>query len=263
MDGRHELRLVYQVQGSRDVVAVYERVDKVVIPGGWRAMLRRIGPLRSAYYLILAMRDAFVESPERVKSGLELEFERGPDPWQYETEKGQRRLRHAAETLDSVRRGARFGAALEIGCAEGAFTAMLAPRCDSVLAVDSSPLALDRARARTGWDGRVRFQRWDLRQDPLPGIFDLIVLTSVLEYFGNPGSLRAACAKVIAGLNPGGLLLVGNMRQNEVSEDAWWGRVLIRGGKWIDRYMAGQPGLEVITTTVTDSYIESLLRKVK
>ena len=41
-----------------------------------------------------------------------------------------------ARMVDSVRGGKRFRNALEIGCAEGAFTELLADRCHSLLAVD-------------------------------------------------------------------------------------------------------------------------------
>ena len=57
-------------------------------------------------------------------------------------------------------------ATLEIGCSIGVFTAMLAPRCDSLLAVDFSPTALERARrAAAGQDAVELRQRRAARGD--------------------------------------------------------------------------------------------------
>jgi len=69
-------------------------------------------------------------------------------PWDYASPREQARFHHAAELLDVVRGNTCFRKALEVGCAEGAFTEFLAPRCESLLAVDVSAAALERALTR-------------------------------------------------------------------------------------------------------------------
>lgn len=76
-----------------------------------------------------------------------------------------------------------FGRALEIGCGEGLFTQMLAPRCQSLLAVDISSRAVRRAQIRlSNYPGVL------IRAMPLPvgypdGPFDLVVASDVLYYW--------------------------------------------------------------------------------
>ncbi len=77
------------------------------------------------------------------------------------------RLIRAAQLLDSVSQGRRFRSAIEIGCAEGTFTELLAERCEELIAVDFVPLVVERARRRRDWGGRVKFRQFDLMRDAL------------------------------------------------------------------------------------------------
>jgi len=165
-----------------------------------------------------------------------------------------------AEMLALASRAGRLGQVLEVGCAEGAFTEILAPRCESLLAVDLSPVAVARASQRCHWNQRVRFATWDLRTDPLPGTFDVIVVTGVLEYLARPAVLRVARDKLVAGLHPDGHLLVMSTRASEVVEQCWWGRRL-RRGRWINAHVAEHPALERLAEACSDWYIISLFRK--
>jgi len=228
---------------------------------GLRRVLRRVNFLRSGWGLTLALKH-FVLDNERSRADFDREFTRCEDPWGYDTPEGQKRLRRAIGMLDAARGAQRFPQALEIGCAEGAFTELLAANCDSLLAVDISPVALQRSRERCAWPERIRFAQWDLRRDPLPGIFDLVVVMSVLEYYGRPSDLRAAREKLVEGVNPGGYLLVGNVRQSELFETTWWGRRLIRGGKWISEFVAEHPALKLVERVAEDYYVLALFRKV-
>ncbi len=203
-----------------------------------------------------------MDSPTRNRAAVSRDFERVRDPWNYASPREQRRLRLQAELLDSVRGGSLFREALEIGCAEGAFTEVLAPKCLSLLAVDLSPVALARARERCASCEHVQFLQWDLRRDPVPGQFDLIVATHVLDYIGRPAALKAIRAKLVDGLRPRGILLIGNVRQGEVLERASWARYLVRGGKWIDAFMADHDRVRVVATRSDDRYIETVLQKI-
>jgi 2-polyprenyl-3-methyl-5-hydroxy-6-metoxy-1,4-benzoquinol methylase len=212
-----------------------------------RRLLARVGFLRSGYYLLLSIREAVMDSPARGQAELNHEFEPREDPWDYATVSYQGdRIRSELAALDSVRGTARFGKALEVGCAEGAFTEMLAPRCESLLAVDISSIALARARRRLRTEERVRFAEWDLRVDPIPDTYDLIVMIHALEYIRNPLYVRRARSKLVNSLLPGGYFLVGTMKVAEIYEDAWWGRYLLRSGKRINDLFSGHPALKVI-----------------
>lgn len=142
---------------------------------------------------------------------MERVFSRRPDPFAYETSPYETaRFKAMAGCLG----GRRYGAALEVGCAEGAFTAVLAERAGRVTAIDISPAALGRARARLR--GRpVRFVESDARDwSPGPGErFDLIVLGDVLYYLDKPlvrGEFEALFGRVRSWLAPGGRLILAH-----------------------------------------------------
>jgi SAM-dependent methyltransferase len=212
-----------------------------------RHLLARVGFLRSAYYLLLAVDEACRDSPARARVELEREFEPRRDPWNYETVSCQRdRIRGELGMLDAVRATPRFANALEVGCAEGLFTESLAPRCDSLLALDISPTALARARLRLAGKENVRLAEWDLRTGSLVDTYDLIVIVHALEYIRNPIMVRKARTKLVNSLRPGGYLLVGAMKVAEIYENAWWGRYFLRSGRRINNFFARHPKLEVI-----------------
>ena len=131
-----------------------------------------------------------IRDPYRQVDTFDSEYATAPDPWGYTTNVRERE-RHllAVRMLESVRPEGGFGRVLEIGCAEGAFTDMLAPLCHSLVAVDFSEIALERARKRRSWTDRVTFRRWDLRADAIPGHFDMIVIMDVLGYIRRPGTV--------------------------------------------------------------------------
>jgi SAM-dependent methyltransferase len=169
--------------------------------------------------------------------------------------------------LDSVRGGKRFRSALEIGCAEGIFTEMLIERCDFLVAVDISSVALERARQRCQPGAHIRFCELDIREDSLPGTFDLIVAVHVLEYIRSPFSLRRIRRKLVDSLRSGGYLLVANVRNDEFIESTRWGQYLLRGGKNITAFIGRHPALRVLDKTVLElddcSSIEMLCRKIR
>jgi SAM-dependent methyltransferase len=121
-------------------------------------------------------------------------FDTNPDEaWKFES------------TLDVCGAGP-FGSALELGCAVGTFTELLAPRCESVLAVDISPTAIERATQRLGHLPNVTCEVRALPADLPSGPFDLIVASDVLYYWPMVDLLRAAPA-LAGALAPGGALV--------------------------------------------------------
>src|SRR5205823_10803778 len=132
------------------------------------------GPLSDSYHLARELWWMALDTPARARARFEREFAARPDPWDYAGPLAGERHAHALGLLDAAGLLA-VDRALEVGCAEGHFSALLAPRCRALLAVDVSTLAIDRARARCHSATGVRFAEWDLRRDPVPARFDLVV----------------------------------------------------------------------------------------
>ena len=233
-----------------------------------RAHLRRVGALDSAWHLVIELGVLAGHMLSRERATYERRFSRRSDPWDYAGAAARHRHRDALALLDSVlgsKRSGRFEAALEIGCAEGAFTEALSARCRSLLAVDFAPTALARARRRCAWPGHVSFAEWELKRDVPPaewGAFDLVVVMDVLEEGFGPLALRSARDRLVDALRPGGALLVGNSRQSPVFETSAWGKALIRGGRNINSFFEAHAGLTLRAQRLADGYVLTLLERV-
>jgi SAM-dependent methyltransferase len=130
-----------------------------------------------------------------------------PDPWDYETSPyEQAKYRR---TLAALPR--RTGRTLELGCSVGVFTALLAPRCESLQAVDFSPTALAHARRRLEGIENVELAERHLPERMPEGPFETIVCAEIL-YYWSPALVRKGLAKMEAALAPGGTLLAVHWR---------------------------------------------------
>jgi SAM-dependent methyltransferase len=105
----------------------------------------------------------------------------------------------------------RYSAAFEPGCSIGVLTAMLAPRCDRLLACDVIPDAVASARTRTAGLPGVRVERRAVPGEWPPHSFDLIVLSELLYYFDD-ADLDQVLRLGIGALRPGGHLLAVHWR---------------------------------------------------
>jgi len=225
-----------------------------------RKALGRIPVARSGWTLTIALCECFLDS-YRSPSRFQSEFQEAIDPWSYGTQEGRNRFSVALNMLDQTEH-ARFALALEIGCAEGMFTKVLASRCDSLLAVDFAPLALERARQHCQSVPQINFRQWNLRHDPLPRQYSLIVVMDVLSTIFRPASLQAACAKLIDADQDGGYLLFGDVRQSIIFEQAWWNRYLMRGGMIICELLKSHNELIQVATHDTETHVFALFRKI-
>lgn len=124
------------------------------------------------------------------------------DPWRYETSAYE--ARKYARSLSLLRRR-RHGSALEIGCSIGVMSGLIAARCDSLLALDFAPAAVDTARARG--IANARFEVGAAPEDWPAGAWDLIVLSEVLYYL-DPRQIDRLATLVARDLAPGGDCLV-------------------------------------------------------
>ncbi|HMJ57050.1 MAG TPA: SAM-dependent methyltransferase [Polyangiaceae bacterium] len=128
------------------------------------------------------------------------------DPWSYETSSYERAK--YARTMEMIPwvAGART---LEVGCAEGVFTALLAQNGGEVLAVDICARALARAEKRCAELSTVTFARLDIASERIDGGFDVILCAEVLYYLHRRGLLRARDC-LVAALKPGGHIALVN-----------------------------------------------------
>ncbi len=131
---------------------------------------------------------------------FEAKYRRDPDPWDFKLSRYERR-RYAA-TLAALAR-ARYGHAFEPGCSIGEFTAMLAPQCDRVLAMDISLTAARRAVVRCAEFPGVEIKCADIRHEVPPGPFDLVVFSEIGYYFDS-ATLRRMARQLAATISTGG-----------------------------------------------------------
>lgn len=106
-------------------------------------------------------------------------YQENPDPWNFETSEYE--AKKYDSTLAALIRP-HYGRAFEIGGSIGVLTAKLAQRCGSLLSVDVSEIAQQKAIARCQHFPHVRFQ---IMQVPLvypDETFDLTILSEVGYY---------------------------------------------------------------------------------
>jgi SAM-dependent methyltransferase len=109
------------------------------------------------------------------------------DPWRFRTSPYEREKYDA--TVHALTKP-RYRNGLEVGCAIGVLSALLAPRCEQLIAMDSSPTAIAEATRQNR--PNVRFER-DVLPDEFPdGVYELIVLSEVLYYFADNDLMNLA-----------------------------------------------------------------------
>jgi SAM-dependent methyltransferase len=136
-------------------------------------------------------------------------YARSHDPWSFETSEYER---NKYERTLSVLACRRYRRALEVGCSIGVFTAMLAPLCDELLAVDVSEKAIAVARQRLADFPNVRVELRTLPEETPQGPFDLVVASEVLYYWPEDVML-SALRRFEEVLAPGGSLLAVHWRK--------------------------------------------------
>ncbi|GGB65784.1 class I SAM-dependent DNA methyltransferase [Blastomonas aquatica] len=136
---------------------------------------------------------------------FEQMFRDKPDPWGFETSAYEQAK--YARTLEALG-DRRFDRALEVGCANGVLTALLAPYCDRLLAIDISETALRLARERCSDLADVAFEQLAFpRQTPEEKSFDLLLLSEVV-YYWDDGDLERAAEWIARTVVPGGKVLL-------------------------------------------------------
>ena len=121
----------------------------------------------------------------KTKRKMNRVFSRGQDPYHYGSNP------YETARLEAMKKalGTRvYRHALEIGCAEGAFTKVLAEHVEGLTALDISEVALERARLLLKGRKKTAFIVTDIRVwSPSEGLrYDIIVLGDVLYYLDKP-----------------------------------------------------------------------------
>ena len=138
-------------------------------------------------------------------------YQQSDDPWKLREGWYERRKRSL--TLALLPRP-RYRNAFEPGCANGELSVELAKRCDTLLAADLHPRAVQLTRERVADAPQVRVeQRTVPREWPTEaGPFDLIVI-SEFAYYLDAAELETLASRIAASLTTDGTLLACHWRR--------------------------------------------------
>ena len=136
--------------------------------------------------------------------------------------------------IDWMRARIEGGTLLEIGCADGTMTAMLAGKVTRLVALDLCQESIERLRARSlpNVEGVCGFVEHFSPREP----FDWIVMSEVIEHLRDPAGV---VARGLGWLAPGGRLLLSSpdgswegdaIEHLHVFDLASWCAMLVRGG---------------------------------
>ncbi len=131
-------------------------------------------------------------------------YRHNDDPWQFETSKYERNKYKT--TVNALPRPT-YQHGFEIGCSIGVLTAMLAPKCQSLLSIDTAEKPLVRARQRLAGEPHVTLQKMEVPNEFPEQSFDLVVMSEVGYYLSMP-DLQQLAQKIIAHMPNGGHLLL-------------------------------------------------------
>jgi 2-polyprenyl-3-methyl-5-hydroxy-6-metoxy-1,4-benzoquinol methylase len=135
-------------------------------------------------------------------SYFEARYQADIDPWKFRSSDYEKRKYQAtigALTRERYRRG------LEVGCSIGVLTAMLAARCDDLLALDVSETAIREARSQRL--PNVSFEVASLPHAFPAGSFDLIVLSEMVYYLSK-SDLEGLAKRCVSALQPDGEIIL-------------------------------------------------------
>ncbi len=140
------------------------------------------------------------------REAFEAKYADCRDPWNFAASPYERG--RFDEIIGALGR-ARYERAFEPGCSIGEQTALLAPRCASLLATDISPTAAACAADRCAPFPHVRCLCQDVAAQLPAGCFDLIVFSEIGYYFEG-AALAALTRRLTQHLSPHGELLAAH-----------------------------------------------------
>jgi len=128
------------------------------------------------------------------------------DPWKYGTSSYEAEKYSA--TLAALPRR-RYRSGLEAGCSIGILSQLLATRCDRLMAIDVSEIAIGRARKLAVNAPNIRFEQRRIPQGWPSRRFDLVVLSEILYYL-SPAQVAGTARRVTGGLDSDGTVATVN-----------------------------------------------------
>lgn len=137
-------------------------------------------------------------------AGFEAKFQENPDPWNYASSRFEAFKRQILLQACGTRQ---YGRGLELACANGETSLLLARKSLTLLAVDGSASAVTEAKRRTASIKNVMVVEAALPHEMPRGPFDLIVISELLYYL-KPRDLDDLLRRSIAALAPGGRIVV-------------------------------------------------------
>jgi peptidoglycan/xylan/chitin deacetylase (PgdA/CDA1 family) len=180
------------------------------------------------------------------------------DPWNYLSVYEQVKYRQTLDLVDDRP----IGSALEIACAEGIFTENLCKRVETLIAVDISQRAIDRAAERCAAFSNIRFGQLDLLKDEYPPDQDLIVCSEVLYYMDTVDQIRDIAKKICGAMKEGGQFVTAHAHliADDMGRTGFdWGNPF--GVDTLCRVFSETPGLVLEKTIDTDLYAIHSFRK--
>lgn len=132
------------------------------------------------------------------------------DPWQYQTRWYEKRKR---DMCLAVLPKAQYHNAIELGCGNGVFSALLASRCQALLSMDGNKHAVQLAKQRLADSSHVSVIQGVI-PDALPTAkshFDLIIISEILYYL-SPNDIDIVITWITQNLAVGGTLLCCHWR---------------------------------------------------
>lgn len=130
-------------------------------------------------------------------------FDRDTDPWSFRTRWYEERKRAILMATLPFRK---FETAFEPGCANGEFSAALAPRCNFLLATDISRAAIKLATERLRHLPQVSIEQMQVPRQWPDQSFQLIVVNE-LAYFLEMRELAPLCQRIRETLTPDGIFV--------------------------------------------------------
>lgn len=151
-----------------------------------------------------AGREVLIEPPPPLDEHFDRLHREAEDPWHVRTRWYERRRR---QVLAASLPRERYAQGLELGCSVGETTAVLADRCDALLAVDGSAAAVETAGRRLRDAPQVTVEQLRLPEQWPDVSADLIVVSEIAYYF-DPETWDAVIDRIRTSLRPDGEVLL-------------------------------------------------------